>query len=124
MRASIVARACFVEELVAERVARVGQFALLGTDSTRSRSADRMSRRSCPEDLVAPAREAGFSQARHIPATEPAARYFTDRPNQFGQAWTEAGKRATDGHPPHPLPALPNPLPHLGPAPSLILCRE
>ncbi|MFB7497557.1 class I SAM-dependent methyltransferase [Streptomyces sp. NPDC056161] len=32
-----------------------------------------------PEDLVALAREAGFSQARHVPAAELAARYFAGR---------------------------------------------
>ncbi|MFF4749538.1 class I SAM-dependent methyltransferase [Streptomyces sp. NPDC002514] len=32
-----------------------------------------------PEDLVALARDAGFSQARHVPAAEPAARYFAGR---------------------------------------------
>lgn len=92
-RASIVARARFVEDLVAERVTRgVGQYVILGAglDTFAQRRIERAAAGArasgtpfisffTAAEMLALGRDAGFREVRHVAAASLAQRYFADR---------------------------------------------
>jgi O-methyltransferase involved in polyketide biosynthesis len=95
-RASIVARARFIEDLVAAEAVRGGTpYVLPGTglDTFAQRRPEIASRRAsgtpflsffAPSDVLALARDAGFQEALHVSLSELADRYFDDRTDGFG----------------------------------------
>jgi len=88
MRASIVARARFVEDLVAERGAPQYAIRELAERGARASGTPFLSFYA-PHEIVAIAREAGFRAATHVSAAALAERYFAGRADGLRPATSE-----------------------------------
>lgn len=81
-RASILARARFLEDLLEQRAADgVTQYVILGAglDTFAQRRPELAARFFEPDEMLALARQAGFKQAEHVSAERLSQRYFAGR---------------------------------------------